>query len=511
MQHRFFVFLHTLVLVAVVGALATGLRLSTISRDTWLWLDGLLPAGRVHIWHAFFAVLLLIATLGYVFYRFRTVSSRRKKSLRYHTLVQYGGYAVLLILIVTGVLQTLDYRLPHAALHYYAALGLILYLVLHAYVYFLQWGKALLARIWVPTGQIKLLFALGSVACVSFVTTLWLNHDLVRPLSVAKLDPLTAIDIDGKADEAFWQTAPQVDIVTRAGANFTDGSTPVSVKAVSNGSESYFLFRWHDSTQSLTHLPLVKTAEGWKVTENGFYRFDERSHYEDKFAVMLSPSCQLGGDGTAFLGRQPLAYKPANWHGKGYHAALDGVTRDLWHWKAIRTNDMFLADDNYFAAPVAPRTGERRYTAGYQTDGKESGAYVMNWQWYRNTTVVPKRVPLESTTAQTDSVLPWFGAKPYQAREDHYPLGSQLPSVLYRSNRFEGDRADVRARAQWHDGVWTLEMARKNHTGSSHDVALDSGVCMWVAAFDGAQIAHTHHQMALQLNYPASISTKEVL
>jgi hypothetical protein len=74
-----------------------------------------------------------------------------------------------------------------------------------------------------------------------------------------------------------------------------------------------------------------------------------------------------------------------------------------------------------------------------------------------------------------------------------------LPSVLYRSNRFEGDRADVRARGEWLDGFWTLEMVRKREIRSPNDVPLVQGTCMWVSAFDASQIAHTRHDRPVQL------------
>ena len=52
---------------------------------------------------------------------------------------------------------------------------------------------------------------------------------------------------------------------------------------------------------------------------------------------------------------QPLRDKPENWHGKGYHYTNDDSIVDVWHWKAVRTNDMFIADDNFFGPPIEPR------------------------------------------------------------------------------------------------------------------------------------------------------------
>ena len=74
-----------------------------------------------------------------------------------------------------------------------------------------------------------------------------------------------------------------------------------------------------------------------------------------------------------------------------------------------------------------------------------------------------------------------------------------MTSVMYTSNRFEGDRADVRARAQWSDNVWSLELVRKINTQSPKDIPLHDGVCLWIAAFDHAQIEHTRHVRPVKL------------
>lgn len=504
MPKYLFVLLHTLVTIALTTALLSGLRIASISKDALLAFDPLLPSGLVHQLHWFAACLLLLtATVYFIYHVFYARPNLAKVPFRagYHLWVKRFGYSTLLIAMITGVAKTFDIALLPNALHFYSALGIVIYLVLHSYVYFLQLGKRLLQILWVSQRTPSLLLLLSILTFAVWGLSQFASPRLHHHLIVAAIAIDDPIIIDGKADEKFWQQAPSFTVLTHSGANFELGATEVNIKAVHNHAETYFFFTWHDATQSLNHLPLDKTAQGWKVRENGFYHFDERTYYEDKFAVMLSNTCHLAGDNTAHLGSTPLKDKPANWHKKGYHASLNGQVRDLWHWKALRTNDMFLADDNYIGTPIAPRTAERRYTAGYQTDGKESGAYIMNWQWYKPSVIVPLRLPHETTTYAEQNVLPWFGSSPYQQNKDTYPIGTSLPSVLYRSNRFEGDRADVRARAEYHDGAWHLEIARKNDTKSSKDVILKSGICLWVAAFDGAQIAHTRHTQGIQLAY----------
>ena len=497
-------------IVLLFTSLLTGLRISLVSHDTFAFLSAILPQGRVHQWHFYSGVILSCVA---VFYLLRVKKIRPVRQLlntkqRYHRFINRIGYLGLTLTLLTGWLHwlALDLAWFNGNWHYLSVFTILLYLVLHGYVYWLECGVGVVKRLF-PKRLIYQPVVWLSLSC-SFGFALLVYALVVSPLKTKALvvQPIplaTVIDIDGQGTEASWQYAPAIIIQTHGGANFVNGQTEVEIKALANAEEVYFLFRWADPSASLLHLPLEKTLEGWQVKEHGFYQFNETKFYEDKFAVMLSPSCEHGGDGTTHLGPEPLAGKPKNFHGKGYHASLDGKTRDLWHWKALRTNDMFLADDNHIGAPLLAQSGSRRYSAGYFADSKESGAYVMNWQWYSPKGITPKRLPKDSNLslnlALAASVAPWFDYQPYQASLDSYPVGSVLPSVLYRSNRFEGDRADVRARGEWLDGFWTLEMVRKRETRSPNDVPLVQGTCMWVSAFDASQIAHTRHDRPVQL------------
>lgn len=497
-----FKWLHLLCMATVIVALLTGFRIHLLDSNNLLAsLSPILPQGQIHSWH-FKAGIVLIALLPVYWIFGRThVKPRRQRASIYHRSLHRAAYVLLPLVIITGIALwvgngSTDWR----TWHFYSVSSLCVYIILHGYVYFLQLGRSLLNALFS-----KQMTSLSSLLFVGLffiaVSMMWQSVSYTMPdqLNVHSISPQTAIQIDGMALEPFWQQTPSISIVTGGGANFKEGRSLVTVQAVANNNESYFLFRWQDPTESLTHLPLEKRLGRWQVVQEGYEHFDEQTYYEDKFAVMLSSTCGHGADGTIHLGHKPLPDKPANWHGKGYHASLDGRVRDLWHWKAVRTNNMYQADDNAFSYPLSALAGERRYTAGYQADGKESGAYVSNWQWFNPLHVQPKRLPFSQQDNQY--VLAWFDSRPYKAKHDNFPNGTRIPSTLYRSNRFEGDRGDVRARAQWHEGEWTLELARKNQTGSELDVSLVSGTCLWVAAFDGAQIAHTRHQRPIKLDY----------
>jgi hypothetical protein len=486
-----------------------------------MYFDAILISGAVHNIHLISGYVFSALVLYFIYYQSnkkKPKKSQHKQGNRdqiYHQWVNRLGYTAGILSVFTGLLISIDLMVSTLQpLHFISALLFLLYLIMHSWIYILQHGKAVLVRIF-PSSLTHI--AWGEIASIFVIASLFylLTIPVKHSLHVSSIPMDVLIEIDGHANEPQWLTTPSIAINTIGGANFVDGNTQVTIKALSNAQETFFLFSWKDPTHSIEHLPLLKTAQGWKVQEDGFYRFDEQSYYEDKFAVMLSNTCNSGADNTTHLGKTPIKDKPSNWHGKGYHASLDNTVRDLWHWKAVRTNDMYLADDNFIGAPASVQYGQRRYTAGYQADGKESGAYVMNWQWYKPNLITPKRLPISSLTdnpladhpltdnplSENHKVLPWFSSTPYQPQLDTLAKGSYLPSVLYRSNRFEGDRADVRARGHWQNGVWTLELVRKKNTQSKHDISLKTGVCMWVSAFDRSQIAHTRHHKAIQLQY----------
>lgn len=511
------ILLHSLAMGLFLVSLLSGLRIATVSRPDVLYFSALLPQGDVHDLHLLSATGLISVAAAYLFSLtfVRGKSQRKRVGIdAYHRTVIWLGRILLLTSLVSGILIYIG-LFPSAALnwlHYAAALALLLFVLLHGGLFFVQHGVRAVKRITLPA-PVRLWQ--DGWAVVVGISTLVVTSGLLRDanayaLLVKEIPLANVMQIDGVAAEPIWTEADAVEVHTFGGTNFIEGRTPITVKALHNGVDAFFFIEWEDPSESLRHLPLIKTDEGWKVTESGFDRFDETEHYEDKLAVMLSGNCDFGASGTAHLGPEPLAGKPPNWHGKGYHFAVDGGLRDVWHWKAVRTNDMFLADDNHFGAPDAVRSGLRRYTAGYLPDPKESGGYLENWQWYRPDTIVPKRLPkrpadLEPYQRQQDAVLswwvPWYSYDLYDSSNDTYPVGTVMPSVLYASSRFEGDRADVRARGVWRNGRWSLELVRALDTGSSYDVALKQGICLWVAAFDHAQIAHTRHAKPVRLNF----------
>ncbi len=518
--------LHLLAIISILTSLSTGMRIAILDYPQLLRFNYWLPQGEVHTLHILSGLLFLLLTIAYCWLR-RVAPQLSKKSNRveitnrlralfhcWQLLLKWLLYLFTPLLLISGLLLLVDLAYISAnsvlSLHFISAVALLIYTIAHAIAYLVQRGKTVIKSLFLPIKQwqsahTKMLVAIFIVGLSNYVYFTLFGH---HKLYISKIPTTDIITLDGMMNEPQWQATPAVTIHTRGGKNFIDGESVVTVKALHNEHEIYMFVQWQDANASFYHLPLLKTTQGWQVQEQGFNRFNETKFYEDKFAIMLSDYCALGAAGTAHLGTKPLKDKPENWSGKGFHYSMRGLV-DLWHWKAVRTNYMGLMDDNYIAEPDIVRAGHRRYTAGYQTDAKQSGSYTMNWQWYSPQKVTPKRLPIDpkwindyqkpALRTATNGFLPWFDTAPYEAEKDIYPVGTLLPSILYTSNQFEGDRADVRAKAHWQDGIWSLEIFRQLNTGSANDTVIENDVCFWFAAFDRSQIAHTRHSLPVKI------------
>ncbi len=503
--------LHTSLIVTILLSLLTGLRIATLNHSEMMLFSFLLPQGEVIEMHIYAAYSLLGIITGYIVYLFNsTKCTVEKKSKHFLSYATFLAYLFMSISVISGLMLYTDSFLPQYTLdiHYYTALAILVYILFHAGGYFIYRGIGVFKQIFTPIYPLNIkrdgviFFVIIIVFVISYTS---FTKKIHKTLTIQTMPDTTVMHVDGDATESVWKNAPIVEVKTYGGANFINGETTVQMQAVKNSKSIFFHFTWRDETKSLKHLPLQKTKYGWKVLETDFYNYDEQVYYEDKFAVMLSNSCEERASSTVHLGSKPLSDKPANWHHKGYHYIKKGMIRDLWHWKAVRSDIMHQMDDNFIGKPDVIRTGERRYVGGILSDAKESGAYTMNWQWYSPFVVVPKKIPKEKKEYKLNTrSVAWYDYDFYDIKKDNYSIGTLLPSVLHFSNQFEGDRADVTAKAQWHNGMWSLEAVRHIDTGSKHDVSIINGTCLWVAAFDHSQIAHTRHSIPIKVKYEVS-------
>jgi hypothetical protein len=519
------VVIHWGLVLALLVSVSTGWRIAGMTDDSTLlrWVDVLLLQGNVLRWHFVSATLLTALVVAYVVFLWRMgLGGRltlRLASLRspdrttrwqaVNRLVYWIAFALLagaaltgsLLYFVPGLLRTEGL----VRVHQWLSWGFVAYIVVHVAAQVVLGGLRQLLKILTP----RLAYGLGAAAAlvagvagaaVAYVA----DSSSLAALVIARAGGVPKLDGDGS--DAVWQSAPETVVHTIRGFNLDGGEVDVHVRALHDGKQAYFLFRWPDATRSQKHVPLIKTESGWKLLHTNYFNNDENEFYEDKFAVMLARSPIAGGN-TVKLGPKPLTDKPGPSNGLGLHAATDGSLADVWHWKSVRSGAIHQFDDNYFGAPMEAKPG--RYTGGYAQDPMTGGGFDQNFDKIGDGTYVKlKYLPRDLAAQQArmgkfdpDSTVSDEGSfamartevVPYTpALDARIPVGTVIPSVVY-DKPFEGDRGDVTVYARWKDGWWTLEAKRALDTGSRFDQPIEDGMYMWFAVFDHNQVRHTRH------------------
>lgn len=399
-------------------------------------------------------------------------------------------------------------------LHGLAAYALLPLVVLHGVLqwFFGRFWSIFKAQLYRP----QILAGLVSVAVmVPVAGAIYLWNDIPTTLTVKHISEQEGPRLDGEANEPVWREARPVVIRTVKGMNEPHDHVDITVKAVHDGKQIYFLFQWDDPDASYKRYPLQKTEKGWKVLQTAFENTDENVYYEDKLSTYFTDVPNRGCAATCHLGVGPHAARNEK-HGVHY---TKGEIGDVWHWKSVRTNHMGIAtgepgfmDDMHFRGPdpvpAKLKPGER-YSAGYYADPAPGGGYTYNFEKLDpskplgETPVRPKMLPARFSVirsadpTESDHDTAWWIHKaqgiPYSAAGDMYPVGALIPNIVVEA--FQGDRADVRAQASWRLGRWTLEVRRVLDTKSKYDVAFnfERPVYLSVATYNRTQTRHGEH------------------
>lgn len=509
---------HWLVVATMFFSIWSGFNLARDQRP-WLplaWLPGM---QAVPFWHVLAASMWLAILAAYVFFVWK-----KKPALASRTMLQQAAnlspkqashrrsrhliYAATLPLFLTGLILVSNAVGDHIALvrglHLMMATAFIAVVLWHAWV---QWKigawkrmRSVFLRLTGKTTSWKnLMAAVSGLAlfgvCALALLTWWQSSQvLVAPKISGE------ITIDGDANEAQWKQAGTMMVSTHYGMN-EKAHVPVEIKMMNDGYSLYIHAKWPDASKSQRHLPLIKTAQGWRVQQTHYLQADESQFYEDKFAVMLG-----GGPWDAlrsvFLSNGAI---------RGGHRTSANQLLDIWHWKSVRNYGFANLDDAYFSVDAQALPGQRRYPWGYGSDPLLAGSYVENWDYFLTDTVRPLRLPrkpemlntyqhLSPIASNRDPVfgMHWVETQPYHESLDTYPVGTVMPSVVWFHPN-EGDRADVRAAGVWKDGYWHLEMARNFETDSDYDRWIEDGIYLWFSSFDHSQTRHTYHLRPVRL------------
>lgn len=574
--------LHWIVVAATILSLLTGIQIAADAPEAMIsaWLRPITLEGDVHHLHLASSMALVsvaAAYLAYLFHArrlgtFKLPASRRqadtarlkwrRRNVRLYQFMfgLFGGIAATGALLYTGLAPFGTAMSQVLTLHLALSWALLGAATVHTVAQYcfgasaargaaerkahgFNWLMKILrprfatgrARRAVPAEPSRLLqthpmtVALaGAAALATGGGFLALDGQLHVELEVVEIRGNEVPVLDGLSDDPAWAKAPATWVTTYSGANLPGGESRVEVQAARNADFLYFRFRWQDPTQSLKHLPLQKTAEGWRLLHTDYDLEDEDTYYEDKFAVVLTTWSKVAA-GVSHLGRKPLPDMPGGLSSRGLHYTKDGSVADMWQWKAVRSEPFGQLDDDSFGPPVKPKpeeiAGTKRYKGGYVTDEGDIASYN-NFAsegpgGYRGA-VLPKRLPADPAALarrlgpidldpEANDVAPLFmwesETVEYSPEADAaISVGTVLPGIVIGEGGISGDRGDVRTGAHWDNGWWTLEIARRLDTGSPKDTAIVPGrpVYLWVAVFDHSQTRHTRHMRPIRLSLPVA-------
>jgi len=317
----------------------------------------------------------------------------------------------------------------------------------------------------------------------------------------ASADTLTSVKattapvIDGIPDST-WDKAIPLTINVSGGAN--SGSHTVILKSIYTDDSVYFIAKWDDPTESLRRLPWQKQANGtWKqlntpdVKEGG-----EETYYEDK----LSQIWNINITGFEASGCSVTCHAGENSDIKAYgnmYTAGPGEIGDMWHMKIVRTNTTGFVDDQYIDST--------RYSNTTADAGRHSDPGLA--PYYNN--INPNGTAPNSTSADQPAPPYWIFDDEKQPFNDTYNTGDEIAGIIVRPPT--EDRADIRGKAVYMDGNWTLEYGRKLVTGSQFDIQfsdLKNEYLFGTAVFDNAQTRHSYGNGAIKLVFaaPANIT-----
>ncbi len=327
--------------------------------------------------------------------------------------------------------------------------------------------------------------ALGLLICLSFA--------IVGAAGTLTSVKVTAAPVIDGTPEAIWARATAMTVNVAGGANA--GSHTVTLKSVYTDDSVYFLAQWNDATESLRRLPWQKQADGkWKqLTTPNAKEGGENTYYEDKFAQIWNINIpEFEGTGcfsTCHVGENSDVKDFGN-----KYTRSEGEMGDIWHMKLVRTNPTDYVDDQYVDSTRYNKTSSP--DAGRHSDPGGSP--------YSNNINSAMNAP-NYTSADQPAPPYWIFDDQKMPFTDTYKTNDEIAGIIVRPPT--GDRADIKGKAVYNDGKWTLEYGRKLTTGSQYDVQfsdMKKEYAFGTAIFDNAQTRHSFESGVSKLVFEAA-------
>jgi hypothetical protein len=318
------------------------------------------------------------------------------------------------------------------------------------------------------------------------------GEDMPSTFIAAWLDGKPVPEIDGQALENTWNMALETKVSTwQLSAGPPRPGTEVYIRAVYDDSDIYFAFRWPDKTRQVRMGHWTFSGGRWQAKvewPDGLALHWQATESVEDFR---QGGCAISCHNTGRFSKFPRMA-----------TRQEGAVVDEWYWnaytaeKAGRPGDGFLDHRVSFISEgslkPAFRWAQSEIAAahGSDTSGERMPGTVGG---------IPLTLNAEETKGRPPRPRFYMeGGKPVplQLSTAAKPPNKSIP--LYEPGIPEGgDSADIRGRASWSNGYWTLELRRALRTPSKRDVQLDQpekshsfGLAVW----DGA--TGDQHQVA---------------
>lgn len=331
------------------------------------------------------------------------------------------------------------------------------------------------------------------------------GEDIPTILISAYLKEKSAPEIDGKIQENIWSIALEQRVPTwiLEDGNFRPG-TVVFIRSMYSDTDLYFSFRWRDETRQ-------DQMGQWSFSD-GQWRAEVT--WPDALALHWQASKEVDDfvqGGCAVLCHNTGRFKEF----PRMVAGQEGALVDEWYWnafaaaKAGRPGDGFLDHQVKFILSESKKSALRwalpAISAAHGSDasGDRIPETVGGVPLILNANKIEGKPPSPQFYLEGGQRIPLQQAAGNELKDKFLPL--------YELGAPEGgDSADIRGRASWSDGYWTLELSRPLRTSSKQDVQLDPlkknysfGLAVWNGETgDQHQVATIIKLRFETVNYP---------
>jgi hypothetical protein len=286
-------------------------------------------------------------------------------------------------------------------------------------------------------------------------------------------------------DDPIWKKALAVQMLVEGREPAVGANGTVTTRALYTDNHLFFLFKWKDSTHSITKQSWIFNGQNW----------DHLKGNEDRIAVLfeITRINKFATRGCAITCHSPADVPRKDWK---FATKTDDEKGDLWHWKAARSGPYGYADDAWLTVAGNPtgsyRETGRRKDAGAGGDVKNETPDGIRPLYMQNPAITPS--------------VPGFLLAEEAVQISDYSIFKSGDIIPYRLPlKPSGSRFDVKAISRYADGGWMVMLSRKLDTGHEDDVVFNpkKRYSFAIAVFDdsGSEHSKATEPMTLLFNH----------